>query len=252
MKYTFSAGLMLLAGTLMFSSCERSIVVTTEEAHWEYENPDWQQIGYGDCGGNSQSPINIERHRTLVSEQLPDIQFRYSPFALKIVDNGHTLQVNNNDPAVGVNYNGTAYKFVQLHLHRASEHKIDGEGAEMELHCVHQDSLGNLMVIAFMIEEGAESPLLKQILNHVPDQKMREMTHSDVLVDLLALQPEDRAYYTYSGSLTTPPCSAAVQFLVYKKALTASRSQINEFASHYHHNARPVQPINNRIILEKK
>ncbi|RCH53768.1 hypothetical protein DJ568_16145 [Mucilaginibacter hurinus] len=236
---------------LTIGSCKKTITVTKEAAHWEYENPNWQDIGYKQCGGNSQSPINVETAKVLTSGGLSGIEFDYAPFPLKIVDNGHTIQVNASNQESSILYNNTKYNFVQLHFHHASEHKINNSASQMELHCVHRDNAGNLLVLAYMIDEGAENELLEQALSHVPDEVNKERDFPSVQIDLASFQPANQAYYTYFGSLTTPPCSASVQFIIFKEHIQASRDQIEDFASHHHNNARPVQPLNNRIILEK-
>ncbi len=244
--YAFFAGMIILV-----TGCNKSAEVIREEAHWEYENPDWQNIGYAECGTKAQSPINIPTEKAVSTNDIPDIEIAYAPFSMKIVDNGHTIQVNASDDQSTTVFNGDRYRFAQLHLHHRSEHTIDGVAAPMELHVVHTDGTGNILVYARMIEEGAENPFLKTIFSSVPDVKKTEIT-TGLTLDLNEIIPESRGFYTYSGSLTTPPCTHAVQFVVFKEPLTASPEQISFFASLYHNNARPVQALNNRFILEKE
>ncbi|RZK39724.1 MAG: carbonic anhydrase family protein [Pedobacter sp.] len=232
-------------------SCRKDVTIIKEVPHWEYENPDWKNIGYSDCGGNSQSPINVMTSGTIPSASLSGITFNYTPFPLKIVDNGHTIQVNAANPENSITYGGKPYRFLQLHLHHKSEHKINNEQTALELHLVHQDATGNLLVLAYMVVQGAENPLISQMLANVPTKQKTEATLSNVLVNLLNIQPTNLSYYTYFGSLTTPPCSTSVQFVIFKEKMQASAKQITDFAGHYHDNARPIQPLNNRLILEK-
>lgn len=236
---------------LTFFQCERSVTLEREEAHWEYEHPDWQNIGYQSCGGNAQSPIDINTNKTIISDQLPLPDIHYQPFDMKIVDNGHTIQVNAPDNNNYLLYNGVRYDWVQLHFHHHSEHQLDQAHSDMELHCVHRDHAGNLLVLTFMIESGNESPFLNKIFNNIPVEKKAEVS-TTIQLDLNEILPVDLSYFTYYGSLTTPPCSASVQFIVLKEALSASPTQISKFANVYPDNSRPVQPLNNRFILEKR
>lgn len=241
----------LLLFTIVFIQCERSVTLEREQAHWEYEHPDWQNIGYQSCGGNAQSPIDINTDKTIISDDLPSPEIHYMPFDLKIVDNGHTIQVNAPDNNNYILYNGVRYDWVQLHFHHHSEHQLDMQHTDMELHCVHRDPSGNLLVLTFMIEEGNASAFLNDIFNNIPSEKKAEITPG-IQIDLNDIIPEDLSYYTYYGSLTTPPCSASVQFVVFKEPLTASSVQITRFANVYPDNSRPIQPLNNRFILEKR
>lgn len=231
--------------------CNKSAEVVRHEAHWEYENPDWQQIGYSECGSKAQSPINIETSNTITSEDLPDISVSYSPFAMNIVDNGHTIQVNATDDKNTTLFNGSTYRFAQFHLHRHSEHTINGDASAMELHIVHIDDEGNIMVYARMIKEGAKNEFLQAVFDNIPDVKKKEVV-TGVMLDLNNIIPEQKGFYTYAGTLTTPPCSHAVQFVIFGAPMEASHEQIMLFSSYYPNNARPVQPLNNRFILEKK
>ncbi len=244
--YIFFAGMMLL-----IVGCNKSAEVIREEAHWEYENPDWQHIGYAECGTKAQSPINIVTGKAVRSPDIPDVAVSYTPFSMNIVDNGHTIQVNASDEQSTTIFNGEHYRFVQLHLHHRSEHTIDGAAAPMELHVVHTDDAGNILVYARMIEEGAENLFLKTIFSSTPDVKKTEIA-TGLPLDLNEIIPGNSGFYTYTGSLTTPPCTHAVQFVVFKEPMAASAEQIAFFASLYSNNARPLQALNNRFILEKE
>jgi carbonic anhydrase len=231
-------------------SCEQTAILEKEAEHWEYEHVNWQNIGYLSCGGNNQSPVNINTGNTVLSENLPEFSYDYSDFNMKIVDNSHTIQVNPPLKNQILYYNDIKYSFAQLHFHHHSEHQLDQAHMDMELHIVHSDSIGNLLVLTLMIQEGATNDFWEKIFQNVPTQKKVEVQTS-VSLNLNEIIPTDLSYYTYYGSLTTPPCTATVQFIVLKEPMYASRSQIDKFASFYIHNARPVQPLNNRLIFEK-
>lgn len=231
-------------------SCEKTIIVQIEQAHWDYEHPDWQQIGYTSCGGNAQSPIDVVTGDAIEVEELPLVDTHYQNFQMKIVDNGHAIQVMPNNGENYVLYNGVRYNFAQFHFHNVSEHQLDGNHEDMEMHIVHSDDFGNLLVLALMIEPSAANPFLQAVLDNVPDEKKKEVI-TTVNLNLADIMPADLSYFTYYGSLTTPPCTASVQFVLFKSKVSASATQINDFAGHYDHNYRPVQPLNNRFVFEK-
>lgn len=234
----------------IFTSCNDDVILVKETAHWEYENTDWENLGYSSCSGNSQSPVNIEKDKTLKSENLPEVIFNYSDFEMKIVDNSHTIQINGLGANKSINFNEIPFEFIQFHLHHKSEHQINNEHSAMELHAVHQDQAGNLLVLGFMIEAGNENQLIENVLNNVPEVQKVEIA-TGISINLSDILPDNKNYYTYSGSLTTPPCSAAVNFVIFKEPIQASSSQIIRFANYYSNNHRPIQPLNNRFVLEK-
>lgn len=250
MKITLLYPTIALAVCVLFLGCDREAEIEREYGHWEYENTDWENLGYGSCAGNSQSPINIETLFTVPSSDLPEVSYNYTPFEMRIVDNGHTIQVNGPGENVSVTYNDVAYEFVQFHFHRLSEHQINTSHTAMELHVVHQDENGNLLVLGYMIEPGSSNPFLQAVFNHIPEEEKVEIA-TGITIDLTTIQPNNKNYYTYSGSLTTPPCTAAVQFVIFKETMQADPQQIELFASYYNDNYRPVQPLNNRFVLEK-
>ena len=123
----------------------------------------------------------------------------------------------------------------------------------MSAHLVHQAKDGRLAVVAVLIEAGKKPhPLIRTVWNHLPLEKEKPVTRSDVRIDPAQLLPSRRAYYTFMGSLTTPPCSEGVLWLVLKTAIQLSSEQLSGFATLYKNNARPVQPINGRTIKESR
>ncbi len=251
MKRTLWFAIIIHIAVFSILSCNREIKIKRETASWEYENTDWENLGYASCAGNSQSPVNIPTLQTIISDNLPEVNYFHNDFEMKIVDNGHTIQVNNTQDNVYIMYNDIRYKFRQFHLHLKSEHQIDTDHSEMELHCVHQDEEGNLLVLGYMIEAGEENDFLQTILDHIPEKEKTEIATS-IQINLSDIKPTDNSYYTYSGSLTTPPCLAAVQFVIFKEKIQASSDQIAYFSKFYNGNIRPIQPLNNRFILEKR
>jgi len=240
-----------LVGMLaMMVSCEQvGVFEKPEDIHWEYESPDWQHEGYSDCAGKVQSPINIETSKTIKAD-LPSIAFSYANFNMKIIDNGHTIQVNG-DNASSISLNGNSFIFKQFHFHRYSEHQVNGVASQMEMHLVHSDAAtGNITVLGVLLEEGAENPALAKVWANIPTTKKTEVTTS-ISLSLSDLLPANKDYYTYTGSLTTPPCSQGLQWILFKESMKLSTAQIASFEAIYIDNARPIQPVNNRPVLEK-
>jgi len=222
-------------------------------AHWTYSGEDgpshWGSLSsdFAACStGREQSPIDIT---TATPASLPGIQFDYTPSPLRVIDNGHTIMVT---PAVGssITVGGTKYRLVQFHFHRPSEEEIKGKRHAMVVHLVHADSAGRLAVVAVLLDVGAENATVQSIWSHLPAMKDMEMTADSVMVDPAGLLPVSRGYYTFAGSLTTPPCSEHVTWFVLKAPVTISAAQEAAFAKLYPMNARPVQPVHGRTIKE--
>ena len=142
---------------------------------------------------------------------------------------------------------GRRFELIQFHFHRPSEERINGRAYDMVAHLVHKDLDGQLAVIAILLEHGEENPLIQTLWNNLPLEVGQELT-PDVPIDLNTLLPKDRTYWTYMGSLTTPPCSEEVIWMVFRQPQPVSPDQIAIFSRLYRNNARPIQPINNRLI----
>ncbi len=213
----------------------------TGPQHWHELNPEFKQCGLGE----RQSPIDI---REGIPVELDPIQFDYKLSAFRVIDNGHTVQVNV-EPGNRIVVNGRRYELVQFHFHRPSEERLNGRQFEMVAHLVHKDLEGKLAVVAVLIEEGKGHPIVQQVWNNLPLEKRVEQAGLQGL-DLFQLLPEDRRYVTYMGSLTTPPCTEGVLWMVLKKPVSVSAQQISIFSRLYPMNARPVQPQRDRLIKD--
>jgi carbonic anhydrase len=218
--------------------------------HWGYEGAEgpaaWGKLSpeWASCGaGKSQSPIDIEPKNGRASP----IEFHYRPTAATIVDNGHTLQVNFA-PGSSIAIEGHAYQLLQFHVHTPSEHTIAGERYPMELHLVHKDDAGKLAVVGVLYDLGAASQALGTVWARWP----RKVGAEDKLpkpIDPVALLPETRSLYRYSGSLTTPPCTEGVVWNVLRRTMTDSKTNLDILRLHYPVNARPVLPRGARDVL---
>jgi carbonic anhydrase len=218
--------------------------------HWSYEGAgepaNWAKLSPENrlCGsGKRQSPIDI---RDPISVDQPPLAFAYKPGRFSVVDNGYTVQVSI--PGNTMALLGKEYRFLQVHFHRPAEERIDGRGFEMVAHLVHQADDGRLAVVAVLLEPGKEHPLVQTFWNHLPLERNTPVASTEASADLAQLLPANRGYYAYMGSLTTPPCSEDVLWLVMKQPVEVSPTQIGIFSRLYRHNARPIQPANSRLI----
>lgn len=225
---------------------------TEPHPHWAYQGPGgpehWHELNpeFKQCGmGQRQSPIDI---RDGIPVELEPIQFDYKPSAFRVVDNGHTVQVNV-EPGNRIVVNGRRLELAQFHFHRPSEERLNGRQFDMVAHLVHKDLEGKLAVVAVLLEEGKAHPVVQQIWNNLPLEKGSEQAGAQG-IDLQQLLPEDRRYVTYMGSLTTPPCTEGVLWMVMKTPVKVSTQQIAIFSRLYPMNARPVQPLSGRLIKD--
>lgn len=241
--------------TSTFAALSAAVTFAAENAHhWSYSGETgpshWGALehDYGACGtGKTQSPIDIRSHDAR-QEPLPALQFDYKPTPLHIVNNGHTIQVNVG-PGSALIVGGARYELVQFHFHHPSEEQIDGKSFDMVAHLVHRNAKGQLAVVAVPIRSGSRNALLATLSTHFPHQAGLEAAVQGVTIDPAGLLPREHGYYAFGGSLTTPPCTEGVRWMVLKSAATASSAEIATFAVLYPHNARPVQPLNGRRIL---
>ena len=220
--------------------------------HWSYDGHSgpraWGRLKaeFATCAsGKRQSPIDI---RDGIGLDLEPLQFDYKPSNFGVIDNGHTVQVNVA-PGNAIEVQGRRFELLQFHFHRPSEERIDGRQFEMSVHLVHRDAQGRLAVVAVLLERGAAQPLLQSVWNHLPLEKNEEAP-ARVLLDPAQLLPPRQGYFTYMGSLTTPPCSEGVLWLVMQQPVPVSAAQIDIFSRLYPMNARPVQQAAGRMITQ--
>jgi len=153
--------------------------------------------------------------------------------------------------------NGRSYKLRQFHFHDPSEHHIDGKVYPMEMHLVHQDERGHLLVVGVLLELGKENPVFARVgdwmQKHTGQRlpsKGQEVT-TELIVNLMDVLPHETHHFSYHGSLTTPPCSEGVQWLVLKTTIEISQIQADRFITTIGPNARPLQPLHQRKLLEQ-
>ena len=220
--------------------------------HWTYEGEfgpeNWSKINaaWASCNtGTRQSPIDL---RDGIKVDLEQINFDYHPSSFNEIDNGHTIQVNvagGNFLSVG----GTTYELQQFHFHRPGEERIIGAGPERVVHLVHKSYDNKIAILAVLLERGEANPMIQTVWNNLPLEKHMTVTPSIVL-DVNEILPARRDYFTYMGSLSEPPCTENVLWLVMKQPMTASPQQMALFSRLYPFNSRPVQQANGRMVKE--
>ncbi|MGC3872890.1 carbonic anhydrase [Halomonas sp. GXIMD04776] len=222
------------------------------EAQWGYSGAkgpeNWAELSPDNfaCAGKNQAPINLTG---FIEAELQPITFDYQKGAEQILNNGHTVQVNYEQGS-SIDVDGITFDLKQFHFHAPSENHIDGESYPLEAHLVHASDEGDLAVVAVMFEEDTANEGLKKAWTKMPEQagEERALPSSVRAEDIL---PENRDHYRFNGSLTTPPCTEGVRWLVMKQPLTASSEQIERFADVLHEpNNRPLQPVNARPVLQ--
>ena len=242
----FLIGAICLISTLTFSN-ERSLALENKP-DWEYSgaaNPThWNELSpeYKLCkAGHAQSPININGDR---EGEPAKVEFNYQPTTAEVIDTGHTIQVNY-EPGSTVKIDDEVYELKQFHFHTPSEHKINNDASAMEVHFLHQNAAGELAVVGVMMNSGAENLVIASIWNAIGD---RNQQSGKALLNAANLLPENKTYWSYTGSLTTPPCSEGVSWNVLSEPIELSSEQIATFESIYPYNARPIKPLDGRTV----
>ncbi len=244
----------LLAVTILAAGCATTTTQhSSQHKHWGYtghEGPEyWGTLNpnYSTCDkGMNQSPINLTG---FIDSDLSPLVLSYQSGGYESLNNGHTIQVNYRAGSK-LAVNGRVYELKQFHFHSPSENHINGKSYPMEMHLVHADAEGNLAVVAVMLEEGDENETLKEIWSSMP-KVAGDKSSLLPAISVEGLLPVKREYYRFNGSLTTPPCSEGVLWLVMKQPVFAAKEQIAQFMGIMHQPTnRPVQPVYARPILE--
>ncbi len=219
-------------------------------SNWAQMNDEWATC----ASGSSQSPIDLGGG---ISGDVPAAAMNFPPVQLHIahqehvldaLDNGHTIQVNY-DGGETLNFGDESFKLLQYHFHSPSEHTVNGEHYPMEMHLVHKSDAGNLAVIGVFIEEGAHHAGFDAIWSNLPQTKGDSVHVEGVQTDIDSLLPAGSTSYRYHGSLTTPPCSESVRWMVMTDPIQLDSDQINAFREVFTGNNRPTQALNDREVL---
>jgi carbonic anhydrase len=221
---------------------------------WSYEGsggPDnWSRLKteYATCAsGRRQSPIDLGDG---IAVDLEPIQFSYRPAPFRVVDSNRGMQMTVNGG--GFSLLGKSYELIRVQFHRPSEITVAGRAFEMDAQLVHKSEDGKLAIVTVLLEKGAENPLVQMALNNLPLEKGGEVSPEGQNVDVARLLPDNPRYFAFMGSLTTPPCTEDVLWLVLKQPQQISSEQLAIFQRLYPPNARPVQPGFGRVIKESR
>ena len=231
-----------------------------QDPHWDYGQEhgpaSWADLSpeFIACAeGQHQSPIDFDA--TAVAET-PELRTQYGPATLRIVHHEHEEDVVNTGHSIQVNIaggdtlmvGGEAFSLVQYHFHSPSEHTVKGQHFPMEMHLVHKSATGRLAVVGVLIAEGAHNAAFEPVWANLPKEKSVETHLEHVQVDVDDLLPAERSTYRNEGSLTTPPCSEGVKWMVFTTPVQLSADQIGAFRAILSGNNRPVQPLNQRKV----
>jgi carbonic anhydrase len=233
-----------LAVCLLRGQQEWSYQGATGPSHWGEIKPE-----YAACkAGTEQSPVDVRKAQTA---DLPTIAFDYKSAPLRLINNGHTVQVNY---AAGssITVGGERYELRQLHFHHPSEERINGKSYDMVVHLVHANPKGELAVVAVLLRRGATNETIARIWAALPTATAIEREISGVRIDAAALLPPNRSYFGYRGSLTTPPCTEGVRWFILASPVQVSPEQVETFASLFGSNARPIQKLGTRAIQRSR
>jgi carbonic anhydrase len=216
--------------------------------HWSYEGSEspehWGELAKTCSTGTRQSPVFLSTRGAITRGTHAKLDIGWGKVSGEAVDNGHTIQVSV-PPGNFLTYGKQRYELQQLHFHVPSEHSIDGEHSAMEVHFVHKNAEGQLAVLALMLRSGQANAVLGPLFAALPPPGGAA---SRVEVNLPAMLPKNRAHFSYEGSLTTPPCTEGVQWIVLLTQPSVSRSQLDRFRVRYAANARPTQAWRGRKI----
>ncbi|MYM35061.1 carbonate dehydratase [Duganella sp. FT94W] len=219
-------------------------------AHWSYQGSTdpahWADLDKANAAcrlSQEQSPINIDV-RAAKKAPLAALEFSYAAGTAEVINNGHTVQVN---PAAGntLKVGEDVGHLLQFHFHTPSEESVNGVRYPLVAHFVHKGFDGKLSVVALLFKEGRRNQALAPMFTALPTEgkllALANMNPGELL-------PADHSYFKFMGSLTTPPCSDGVRWQVLKQTAEISKQQLSAFRKLYTMNARPIQPLNSRVV----
>ena len=220
---------------------------------WSYQGAggplSWGQLKpeFATCAsGQRQSPIAIDDSTALVGPAEP-LSIDYKPAGGSVLHTGRLLQVEVlGDNSLTVR--GTRYRLERVEFHHPAEERINGKGFAMSVHLLHRSADGQLANVAVLLEPGAASALVDQVVTYLPLDVKDRVGLPPAGLDVNTLLPQDRRYYQFFGSLTTPPCTEDVLWIIFKEPMPVSAAQLKLFGQLFPNNTRPLQPVNGRVV----
>ena len=236
---------------------EKSQAMPMVSRPWDYEGESgpsaWGKLKpeYSTCDlGQRQSPIHILASDALTGPAEP-LQLNYLPTSGSVVNTGHTIQVDL-DPANPdtLTVRGSSYRLVQIQFHHPAETQIDARSFAMEVQLLHRNDKNQLAVLSILMDPGPANAMINKVWTYMPLDTQDRVAMPPGSLDILPLLPQDRRYYMYMGSLSTPPCTEGVLWLVLKNQVNLSQDQLRLFTKQFPNNARPAQALNGRVVRE--
>jgi carbonic anhydrase len=198
--------------------------------------------------GHRQSPVDITATAT-TRQKLPLLNFDYASAPLKLADDGHTVRVRFGKGSA-LQIGGERYTLQQFHFHTPGGDRIAGENFPMAAHLLHKSAAGQLLAVVVLFRLGADNPLLQTLLPLIPARADGDHSPAGLTVNARSLLPASLGYYRYAGSLTAPPCTEGVDWIVLKQPLELSATQLARYRQRFADNARTVQPLHQRVVME--
>jgi len=230
------------------------------EKHWAYEDgaetvgpAKWGTLaGDATCAtGKQQAPINLSAGAA-TPQDVPNLVFGYKPSSLSMTNNGHTVQMTYQaGSSLGRVGGKDMWTLAQFHFHAPSEHTVDGTSYPLEIHLVHLDAAGKpAAVVGVFVQAGKENAALARAFQSLPAKEGDAIAPVGETIDAGALLPADKTFFTYAGSLTTPPCTEGITWYVLKAPIEMSRAQIAAYTQleHLGHTSRPIQSLAGRVV----
>ncbi|MFY0653799.1 MAG: carbonic anhydrase family protein [Cyclobacteriaceae bacterium] len=214
----------------------------------EYGPDHWMELdpSYSTCGGSEQSPIDI--HKVECKEVNKKLEFHYHPFFVDLINNGHTLIEKIVEPKA-LKFDEKNYSLLQFHFHTPSEHHVDGKEYPMEIHFVHQSLDNTYAVLAVLVKEGKhKNAFLAHFMKTLPTHVNEELKSFEKADPLETFPKHFEKFYYYRGSLTTPPCTEGINWIVLEEPVEATTEQIEAIHKIIKDDNRPIQDSNHRTV----
>lgn len=248
----------------IFLASPKIFAENKDQVHWDYGTNTWDEgVAHGTAlwgqldpaykiceDGKSQSPINILSTDAIlgVSLEAPELNFSCPSFDVK--KKGHTLEVFCNSKN-SIWFEKKNYELVKFYFHQPSEHTIEGKKTKIEIQFLFENNEKRFLIVAVLVDKGRTNFSLNKIFDTFDQNSSLEKLTSKDRLEPLDLFPKERGYYTYNGSLTIPPCTEGVRWIVFSKHIQASGLEIRKLTKIVALNARAVQPLNGRKLQRK-